>query len=261
MKTRDYNSDLWALIYDQYHQRNSSELPFYRSELATCTGPVLELACGTGLLLIPLLEQEWDMHGLDLSLPMLDVLYQKADQKGMADIQQRVTCQNMVDFQSETSFEVIFIAARSFLHLVTQEEQIACLRNIHHHLQPQGRLLLNFFTPRHDMLVRYASGDSGFMDRGSFTHLETGEPIQLSMRQTNDLANQVQHLTWRFQIGSECRDVPMTVRWIYRSEFELLAKLTGFEVAALYSGFERELYKGEGEMVWVLEKISNSSEG
>ena len=51
----------------------------------------------------------------------------------------------------------------------------------------------------------------------------------------------------------------MTIRWIYRPEFELLTKLAGFEVAALYSGFEREPYKGEEEMVWVLEKTSNST--
>ena len=49
-------------------------------------------------------------------------------------------------------------------------------------------------------------------------------------------------------------DTPMRVRWIYKSEFELLVRLAGFRVLILYSGFDRSPYRGEGEMVRVLGK-------
>jgi hypothetical protein len=48
----------------------------------------------------------------------------------------------------------------------------------------------------------------------------------------------------------------MLVRWIYKNEFHLLAKLTGFSVKHLYSGFNKMPYNGAGEMVWVLTKKS-----
>lgn len=46
----------------------------------------------------------------------------------------------------------------------------------------------------------------------------------------------------------------MLARWIYKKEFELLAKLAGFKVRRLYSGYDRQPYDGKGEMVWVIEK-------
>jgi hypothetical protein len=48
----DYCNDLWPLVYDQYnHGRHEQELAFYTRELAPCTGPILEVACGTGMIL------------------------------------------------------------------------------------------------------------------------------------------------------------------------------------------------------------------
>jgi hypothetical protein len=64
----------------------------------------------------------------------------------------------------------------------------------------------------------------------------------------------LQHITWRFDFAGEVRETPMVVRWIYKTEFCLLARLTGFRVVSLYSGFNKADYHGNGEMVWVLEK-------
>jgi len=40
-------------------------------------GPVLELACGTGRILLPIARQGIPIHGIDSSLPMLNVLRDK----------------------------------------------------------------------------------------------------------------------------------------------------------------------------------------
>jgi SAM-dependent methyltransferase len=254
---KDYCNDLWPLVYDQFnHGRHEQELAFYTRELTNCTGPVLEVACGTGMILLPLLERGLDIYGFDLSEQMLEKLVAKAERDGHTGIKRRVTVQNMVDFQYGMQFQAIFIPARSFLHLTTQDEQIACLQNIHRHLCDDGCLMLNFFTPSLQALLDNTRSNPAFREFATYRHPETNKEIKLSVCQVNDLTEQIQHITWRFDVAGETQDSPMLVRWVYRWEFELLARLSGFRVAALYSGFDREPYKGDGEMVWVLKKIT-----
>jgi SAM-dependent methyltransferase len=251
----NYCSQLWAAIYDQYnHGRHEAELAFYSSELDGVRGPVLEAACGTGMILLRLLEQGLDMYGFDVSQPMLDVLFSKANAVHRRDLRERVSRQNLVDFRYDVEFDAVIIPARSFLHLTTQEEQIACLRTIRNHLAPSGRLLLNFFTPDPRHILSRTDPNPAFEELETFVHAETGKPVRLLFRQVNDLPNQLQSITWRFVYDGETHDSEMSVRWIHRSEFKLLARLTGFRVNALYGGFSSEPYAGQGEMVWVLEK-------
>lgn len=255
----NYCNSIWPLIYDRYNQgRHQQELAFYARELASCSGPVLEVACGTGMILIPLLKQGIDIYGFDLSGQMLQELFAKAEGEHLPDVRRRVSQQNMIDFQIDASFEAIFIPARSFLHLPTQDDQVACLRNIRRHLCDGGTFMLNFFTPSLSAVLSRVDPNPDFTDFGRFPHPDGKSVISVSMRQTNDISEQVQHITWRFDHAGHVYESPMLVRWIYKKEFELLAKLSGFCVRHLYSGFDRSPYNGEGEMVWVLEKAPNN---
>ena len=114
--------------------------------------------------------------------------------------------------------------------------------------------MLNFFTPSLSALLSHVDPNPVFTDFGQFPHPNGDGVIDVSVRQTNNLSEQNQYLTWRFMYGDQVHESPMLVRWIYRNEFELLAKLSGFNVLRLYSGFDKSPYKGEGEMVWVLKK-------
>jgi SAM-dependent methyltransferase len=251
----NYCSRLWAAIYDQYNRgRHEAELAFYSDELSGTRGAVLEGACGTGMILLQLLAQGLDMHGFDVSQAMLDVLVSKPEAQRWYDLRQRVSRQNLVDFRYDFTFDAVIIPARSFLHLTTQEEQIACLRTIHSHLAPSGKLLLNFFTPHPRHILAQTDSDPTFEEFATFVHPDSEEPVRLLFRQVNDLPRQLQRITWRFIYQGETTNSTMTVRWIHRSEFELLAKLTGFGVEGLYGGFSRQPYTGREEMVWVLEK-------
>jgi SAM-dependent methyltransferase len=251
----NYQHDLWASIYDQYnHGRHEEELAFYTKELRACKGPVLEVACGTGMVLLPLLEQGLDIYGFDISTAMLDVLHAKAEARGIPDSRDRVTCQDMVDFRYDVRFDAIFIPARSFLHLTSQDEQITCLTNIHAHLRDGGRFLLNFFTPGLEALLRHARPAQDFAPHSTYVLPETDTVVELAFAQENDLANQVQHITWRFTLGGADYETEMTVRWIYWQEFQLLLRLAGFRRWDVYSGFDKEPYDGNGEMVWSVQK-------
>jgi len=250
-----YESDLWPLVYDQYnHGRHEMELELYSVEVAQCCGPILEAACGTGMILLPLLAQGLDMYGFDISRQMLEVLFAKAAKLEIHNIQSRVSRQDMTTFRYDMRFDAILIPARSFLHLTTREAQEACLSNVARHLEDGGRAMLNFFTPNEEALSRFAEGQKDWAPFETYKHPETGEDVRVSRRLQSSMAEQLFTTYWRFEFGGSSRETQWTVRWIHRQEFESLAEGAGLRVAGLYGGFKKEPYDGKDEMYWVLEK-------
>ena len=50
------------------------DLPFYLDLAEQSRGPILEIACGTGRVLLPIARKGIEIHGVDNSLPMLEIL-------------------------------------------------------------------------------------------------------------------------------------------------------------------------------------------
>ena len=259
----DYESTWWALIYDQYNsglrkKTHEKELSFYSSELARCKGPVLEVACGTGMILLELLERDIDIYGFDISAAMLDMLYRKAADREIQDIRHRVTRQNMADFKYDQLFDAIFIPASSFMMLTTQEEQIACLKKVHAHLKVDGRFLLNFFIPDFEKdILGHAEASDHYGELGDFVHPDTGETIVVTHNQVSNIAEQTERYIWKFTSKDSEHEVPMHARWIYKEEFQLLLRLAGFRTWKLYGDFDRSEYRGRGKqesLIWIVEK-------
>jgi ubiquinone/menaquinone biosynthesis C-methylase UbiE len=68
--------DVIAKHYDAAYaaKQDLVDLPFYLDLAAQSRGPVLEIACGTGRVTIPIARQGKEICGVDNSLPMLNVL-------------------------------------------------------------------------------------------------------------------------------------------------------------------------------------------
>ena len=77
MQESGYDSPWWSLIYDQWnedggrHAQREREVAFYRGKLQNTQGTILEAACGTGSIMLPLLVDGFDVSGFDSSSPML----------------------------------------------------------------------------------------------------------------------------------------------------------------------------------------------
>lgn len=138
-----------AELYDATMGRDADamhDVPFY-VELARQAADegqaVLELGCGTGRVTIPIAQAGVEVVGLDNSPAMLDVARRKARDAGL-DI--RWVTADMRSFQLEQPFGLIIIPFRTFLHLLTDEDQAASLDRVYQHLLPGGRFALNFFV-------------------------------------------------------------------------------------------------------------------
>ncbi len=104
---------------------------------------VLELGCVTGRVTIPIAQAGIEVVGLDNAPPMLDVARRKA---AAVDVQVRWITADMTSFCLDQRFGLVIIPFRSFLHLLTEADQIACLSRVYEHLLPRGRFALNFFS-------------------------------------------------------------------------------------------------------------------
>lgn len=106
-------------------------LEFYRRQISRYAEPVLELACGSGRLTIPLAAEGIDITGLDISSEMLDRAKLKAAERRLntpfihGDIR---------DFHLGKRFQLIFIPAQSLSHLYVRDEIEACFSCVRQHL-------------------------------------------------------------------------------------------------------------------------------
>ena len=127
----------YAQYYDHDHRDTVPDFEFYLDYARQCGSPVLELACGTGRLLIPLAEagdqwsdNQWlgdrrsgiEMVGVDLSENMLAVCKQKVEDRHLAG-QVSLVHASMADYDLPCKdFALAFIAFWSFMHLYSQQE-------------------------------------------------------------------------------------------------------------------------------------------
>ena len=144
--------DRVARFYDHEQKDFVKDIPFYLDYAKECGGEVLELACGTGRVLLPIARAGIGITGLDASEEMLNIA-----RRGIDDtIKNKVTLVkgDMKAFQFSKKFSMIFIAFRSFQCLLTKEEQLSCLECVWKHLADNGTFIIDLFAPRHDLLAQ-----------------------------------------------------------------------------------------------------------
>ena len=118
---------------------------FYLKQAKSAGGPVLELMCGSGRFLIPLMEQGINIEGADSSPDMLQACRVKCVRKGIKSVLYE---QLIEEITLPKKYRLIFIAGCSFI-LVTDKQAVrTSLRKINEYLIPGGRLVIEIETPR-----------------------------------------------------------------------------------------------------------------
>jgi len=243
-----------AELYDcvpQYASR--PDVDFYVSEAVASGGPVLELGCGTGRVLLAIARKGIDITGLDLAAPMLDVLRAKlAEEPEEVTKRAGVVHGDMTNFRLDRQFALVIIPFRPFQHVVEVSDQLRCLQSIRRHLRPTGRLVFDVFYPDFRKISELPVGE----ERARF---DDGREFWRTDRVVAwDWANQVRQteLLWyvRYPDGRQERHVQaFPFRYFFRFELEHLLARAGFEVVELYGDFDRTPFgqRYPGEMIFV----------
>ena len=252
-------ADFYDRIYDY---RCRADVPFFVEMAEDTGGPVLEIGCGTGRVLIPTAKAGIEIVGMDLSEWMLTKCREKLESEP-EEVRNRVELirEDMRDFDLGRKFKLITIPFRPFQHLTEVEEQFSCLRAVKRHLDDRGRLIIDLFNPS-VVLLADDSRKNEFGDEPEF-ELDDGRKVLMRTRiASSDYFNQVIDCEMIFYAtypdGREERLVHrFFMRYIFRYEAEHMLARCGFEVEHLYGGFDKSPYGSTypGELIFVARKV------
>jgi SAM-dependent methyltransferase len=247
--------DIYAPFYDQEYGGMDADLLMIEQFAARCGSPILELACGTGRVLLPLARQGYDVTGVDVSPAMLDVARRKVAAEEPT-LRGRVTLvqQDMRELALDRRFHLAVVAVNSFMHMLTPGDQVAALGAIRAHLEPDGLLLLDLFNPDLGRLLDMHG--QVLMDR-VFENPETGRRAVKFSSQRVDLGQQVITVTFMVdEIDAEGRPwrtlFPFRIRYLFRSELEHLLWRAGYALEAVYGSYELDEWNGESDKMITL---------
>jgi SAM-dependent methyltransferase len=252
--------DPWtAEVYDYQTQGRGNDVPFWLALAEEAEGEVLEIACGTGRVLLPLARAGVRLTGLDVSKAMLEVARGKLHREP-AEVAERVNLihGDMTQFDLGRQFGLVIIPFSAFQALLTRSEQRACLDTCRAHLKPGGRLAIDVFNPHLSRLTLPQPVPEGPDEFAG----PDGETVQWSGETEYDLANQVLRSRWRYERTDSRGETTisehlLTLHYFFRFEMEWMLEACGFEVEALYGNFDRSEFASDApEMIFVARRAT-----
>jgi SAM-dependent methyltransferase len=247
----------FGTLYDNVPAyRERADVEFYVAE-AKRGGPVLELGCGTGRILLPVAAAGCEVAGVDASEKMLERCRAKLADAGLSASLHHA---DIREFELGRTFSTILAPFRVVQHLLTIEDQLQCFTRVARHLSPGGRFVFDVFNPHFDKMVA-ADGRE---------HLDTPE-IQMPDGRTLRRTFRVKRVRWLEQVNDveliyyigalgqqeEKYVHDFEMRWYLRAELEHLVARAGLRIVSLYGDVDRApLVDGSNEIVCIAEKAS-----
>jgi SAM-dependent methyltransferase len=242
--------------------RTRPDVAFFVDQALESGGPVLELGCGTGRVLIPTARAGIPIVGLDRSPEMLAVCRQKVQQEP-SQVQSRMSLieGDIRQFELSQQFALVTIPFRPFQHLVEVEEQLDCLECIHRHLDDEGTLVLDVFNPSLTGLTRENVGQEE-QSSPAFVLPDGRSVVRREKIVARDYFKQVisieliYYVTW--PDGRQQRLVhAFPMRYFFRYEVEHLLARCGFAIDAVYADYQRNPYgtTHPGELIFLASKL------
>ncbi|RME72595.1 MAG: class I SAM-dependent methyltransferase [Chloroflexi bacterium] len=237
--------DLLARYYDIIHTGFEDDLPLWDTLAASADGPILDVGCGTGRLLQFLADPDCPLVGLDSSTEALARARRKLSANGLQAHVSLIQADMRHFDPPRRDFALAILSLNTFMHCQSTEDQLATLQSIHHCLRPGGLLAVDLFYP--DPLLQ-AEVDGRLYFEAEFTDPDTGLPVQWYWRHEFDLAEQVRHLTYVLDTinadGLVHRVViPVSLRYVYRFEMELLLKMSGYSLETIFGDYNLEPFE------------------
>jgi len=211
-----------------------AEVPFYVDLARQQAGAVLELACGTGQLTIPIALCGLPTVGLDQSAAMLKVAKRRAAEVNAAVA---LVQGDMRDFALDREFDLIFVARNSLLHLLSTTDLHAAFSAVRRHLTADGIFAFDIFNPDLRRLARPGGQRFPVME----VRTERFGPLFVEETHDYDPATQVNHAAWYISTADR-RDawiVPLVLRSIFPEELEGLLSAAGLELVSRFGELSR----------------------
>jgi SAM-dependent methyltransferase len=209
-------NEAFASRYDEWSAGMTEDIPFYIELAREADGPIVELAVGSGRVAIPVAQATGrPIIGVDLSPTMLE---QARAGAATARVELDLHEGDMRDLRLDEPAALIYCPFRALLHLHAWADRRRTFERVAESLRPGGRFAWNVFAFDHQAAARIEG-----------QHQD--EPVPHTIR---------------YAVGDNRIDITLddgatsSLWWATKNEWLGLIDVAGFELEALYGGFDKK---------------------
>lgn len=243
-------ADVYDIIYDK--RQDSDGIEFYKSQIRDTEGLVLEMACGTGRMYIPLLEEFGErIHGLDISEGMLEKTREKC---ATNDLEPTLYQGDSSKISLENTYDLVYYPFSSLQHLRGIKDQKETFQNCYNHLNEGGLFIFDLPVPSFE----YVEDNYEVLQQESVWRGDTEYLIEFYSEITNEFKMECDMM--QRVINADTQEIMFQTTFeltlLPKEQVELLLESTGFTEYSIYGDFEQTEFDDSehSRMVFVAEK-------
>lgn len=234
-------------------ERSTERIAFYCDLAREFGGPVLEIACGSGLVTIPIAAQGLDVTGLDLAHSMLEQARRKAERQSLNIHWVEADARS---FDLGRQFRFILLTGNAFQAFLRREDQEALFSSVKRHLASDGVFAFETRNPSgHDL----SNQPEEEFDQ-SYTSVE-GYQVSVSFTQRYEPTEQIMYWTsfrrWNDSVRDHKKETHIACRFTHPQELKSLLHYNGFQIIEQYGHWNREPVAASSPSLITLCRIQN----
>lgn len=238
--------------YDAEYVHIRGDIPYYSQIAASAPGPLLELACGTGRLSLPMCSAGATIHGVDLAPSM--IARARVKKLRLSDKERMRLSFEVADMRTVRlgrTFGAVVLGFNTIMHMLTDADLRSLLETVRVHLLPGGRFYFDLHTPLFDLLER---DPNRRYDPQQMVDPRTGDRYIVTESSRYSARTQITTMRFYYQrvdanerpLGDE-QFAEVRLRVLFPRELDLWLDLAGFEVLEDWDDFERtRSFSGRG---------------
>lgn len=211
----------------------NGDIEYYFSRLENTKGRILEPGCGTGRMLIPLMEKGLQVDGIDQSQEMMELCNYYLRRKGLHTnlglgdwVKMRLSIQD---------YEAIILPTGTLMLVTDYDESVNALRNFYNHLAEGGRLIFDFYLPDLGMKVGDKVTAEYVIDENNVIKYEK-EVVEFDILK-RILVSKIRYDKFKFKMHMQTEHQVSALRWFGIEEMEILLKEVGFKEIVISADF------------------------
>ncbi|MAU08750.1 MAG: hypothetical protein CL607_02920 [Anaerolineaceae bacterium] len=226
--------NLIARYYDSH--TDDDDLAVYSQLAEEYGGPIFDVGCGTGRVLLHLAQEGYKVHGIDNNRAMLDLFDDKL--AALPQLAENISYAegDVLSYEDSTRYSLILLTYNALMHFHEQDVQIALLEKLRSLIADDGLLVIDL--PNAGDTFATEDSDSIIFDR-TFLDPETGYMVMLQSFSELDRTTQLMQVDWIYDIITEDGAVrrivaPHLLRYYFYPEIKLLLERTGFTIEGVF---------------------------
>ena len=249
--SKSYDSLAAECLYSPFNYPEK-QVDFYERRIREQGGTALELACGAGRHLIPLVIRGLPVEGADTSKDALRFARLAAEQNSVTPQLHR---QSMEGLDLPDRYKMIFIVGGSFQLIGDRALAIEALQRFQSHLVPGGQLLVDLFVPS-DVIGRDYGKPLGM--RWSWQpHSRPAGEGEIHVQnwvESLDCFEQVRVVKRQYElhVNGKIRRTElhtMHTRWYFKQEFVMMLESLGYTDIRFYGNHSDESASGSSASI------------